>query len=137
MWKVEMGAERIFCFLVPFWVVQTLQRHSEITLFHFFEWSGIDPIYATVLSNVDMKLMGNKNSFGMACTKCVLPPFLQGEGGGWPSNQISAGGRLSLQLNFQKGGLARTSTFREGLPGKSEVTFFRGGGGCNFPIKTN
>ena len=54
------------------------------------------------------------------------PLSARGEGG-WPSNQISPGGRLSLQQNFQKRGLSRTSTFREGLPGKSEVTFFRGG----------
>ena len=41
-----MAADRISCFLIPFHVAQTLQRHSEITLFHIFERSRIDPIYA-------------------------------------------------------------------------------------------
>lgn len=41
-----MEAERISCFLFTFHVAQTLRIHSEITLLHFFEWSGIDPIYA-------------------------------------------------------------------------------------------
>ena len=53
---------------------------------------------------------------------CILS-FLQGEGG------------VSLQPNFQKEGLDRTSTFRVGDAGKEGVTFFRGGGGCNFHIK--
>ena len=47
---------------------------------------------------------------------------------------ISAGGGLSLQPNFQKGGLDRISTFRGRLLEKSRVTFFRGRG-CNFHIK--
>ena len=53
-------------------------------------------------------------------------PFLNGGGGG-----------LSLQPNFQKGGLDKTPTFREELLGK------KGGGGgdffmgcCNFHIKS-
>ena len=37
---------------------------------------------------------------------CTPPPFLQGGEGG--------GGGLSLQPNFKKGGLDRTSTFRRG-----------------------
>ena len=53
-------------------------------------------------------------------------PFLKGVGVGgggfWASNQI-----------FKKGGLDKTSTFREGLLGKRGVTFFRGG--RNFQIK--
>ena len=39
-----MEEEGISCFLVPFHVVQTLRIHSELTLLHFFEWSGIVPI---------------------------------------------------------------------------------------------
>ena len=39
-----MEAERMSCFIVPFHVVQTLQIHSEITLLHFFERSGIDSL---------------------------------------------------------------------------------------------
>ena len=53
----------------------------------------------------------------------VHPP-LSAEGGG---------GGLSLQPNFQKGVLDKTSTFRGGLLGKTGVTFFRGG--CNFHRK--
>ena len=41
-----MEAEKIACFFVPLHVAQTLRIHSEITLLHFFERSGIDPIYA-------------------------------------------------------------------------------------------
>ena len=41
-----MEAEIISCFLVLFHVAQTLQIHSEITLSHLFEQSGIDPAYA-------------------------------------------------------------------------------------------
>ena len=43
---------------------------------------------------------------------------------------------LSLQPNFQKEGLDRTSTFRGGLLGKRWVAG-GGGGGCNFHIKIN
>ena len=50
------------CFLITFHVAQTLRTHSETTLFHFFEQSGIDPIYAA-----DTKPMGNKNSFERVC----------------------------------------------------------------------
>ena len=42
--KLKMWAERIPYFLVPFHVLQTLRIHSEITLLHFFERSGIVPI---------------------------------------------------------------------------------------------
>ena len=55
----------------------------------------------------------------------VAPPPSYLQGGGWTSNQI-----------FKKGWLERTSTFRGGLLGKRGVTFFRGGGGCNFHIKS-
>ena len=44
--KVKIEAEKISYFLVPFHVTQTLRIHSEITLLHFFKWSGIDLIYA-------------------------------------------------------------------------------------------
>ena len=46
---------------------------------------------------------------------------------------LRRGGGLSLQPNFQKGVLDKTSTFRGGLLGKTGVTFFRGG--CNFHRK--
>ena len=44
----------------------------------------------------------------------IPPPFLQAGGGG-----------LSLQPNFQKGGLTGPQ-FLEGVAGKEGVTFFRG-----------
>ena len=52
-------------------------------------------------------------------SRCIVctPLFLQGGRGG---------GGLSLQPNFQKGVLGKTSTFRGGLLGKMGVTFFRG-----------
>ena len=43
-----------------------------------------------------------------------------------PPPKLSAGGGLNLHPNFQKGGLDRTSTFRE-------IEFFQGG--CDFHIK--
>ena len=50
---------------------------------------------------------------------------------GTPCPLISAWGRgLNLQLNFQKRGFDRTSTFRGGLLGKRGVTKFSEG--CNF-----
>ena len=51
------------------------------------------------------------------------PPFLQGRGGG----------RLSLQLNFQKGGGLTRPQLLEGGSGKKGGDFFQGG--CNFHIK--
>ena len=58
----------------------------------------------------------------ISCTKgtsvnfivCTLPPFL--------------GVETPTKFSKKKGGgVDRTSTFREGLLGKTEVTFFRGG----------
>ena len=54
----------------------------------------------------------------------VQPPFLLGRKGG-----------LNLLPNFHKGGLDRTSIFREGLLGKSGVTFSGGQGVLQFLYK--
>ena len=133
MWKVKMGAERIFCFLFElFKLCKDIPKSLCFTFLNGVELIRFMLQYWVVWT------------WSLWLTKIVLewhvhsayspPSFLQGgEGGGWSSNQISAGGRLSLQPNFQKRELARTSTFREGLQGKSEVTFFRGWGVAIFP----
>ena len=50
---------------------------------------------------------------------------------------LSAGRGVEPTTKFskRKGGLGRTSIFTRGLLGKKEVTFIKGGGGCNFYIQ--
>ena len=65
-------------------------------------------------------------STNTVCTPPPTPPL--------PFSAVGSG--LNLQPNFQKEGLDRTWTFREGLLGKTGDIFQGGGGGgCNFHIK--
>ena len=56
-----------------------------------------------------------------------------------PLSAVGVGGEvgLSLQPNFKKGELDRTSTFTGGLLGKRGVTFFGGGGGGGVQLSHN
>ena len=77
-----------------------------------------------MLSEIEKLLVGTSQMEKRKLEKCVVGAVIKG--GEYHSGHPPPFCRgLSLQPNFQKGGLGRTSTFRGGLLGKREVTFFR------------
>ena len=75
-----------------------------------------------LISNTFHFVVGEK--LGLFVNNALCAHIVGGGGGG--------GAELNLLLNFQKGGLGRTSVFRGGFLGKRGVNFLLGrwGGGC-------